>query len=132
MLQIYNKHFKEVAIHQICTSQGEFITNPSHNPKLEHFLSRPSQHEQKMSEIGKDARDFFFSLKVKKPSSYQRIISSILHLSQTYGRNIINQSLKRANIYGIYNYLSINKIIEEGLYNKESLIGAWHSRRFCK
>ncbi len=27
MLQIYNKHFKEVAIHQICTSQGEFITN---------------------------------------------------------------------------------------------------------
>lgn len=124
VLQIYDKHFKEVAIHQICTSQGEFITNPSHNPKLEHFLSRPSQYEQEMSEIGKDARDFFFSLKAKKPSSYQRITSGILQLSQTYGKNIINQSLKRANIYGIYNYLSIKKIIEEGLYNKESLIGA--------
>ncbi|AWB10199.1 hypothetical protein TDSAC_0842 [Thermodesulfobium acidiphilum] len=80
MLRIYDKHLREVAVHLISLSQGEFITNKIYNPKLERFLSRPYEYEEDMREIGKDVKDFFFKLKSLKPNSYHRIISGILHL----------------------------------------------------
>jgi hypothetical protein len=116
LIKIYDHHLREVALHQLCLSQGEFVTNTAHNPKLKNFLSRPYEYEQKMNEIGEDAKDFFSSIKNLKPNSYTRTISGILHLRDKYTNEIINQSLKRASLYGVYNYLSIKKIIEDGLY----------------
>ena len=114
ILKIYNNNYEEIATHEISKSKGEFITNKSHNPKLQ-----TTDYTQKTSQIGKNTFEFYKRLKDIRPRHYHRMMQGVLNLAKRYGENTVELACKRAIEFNAISYLSLKRICETGLFEKE-------------
>jgi len=118
IIRILNGTHDEIAIHQLCHDSGEFITNRFHNPKLLNSLAE-KEYTAKSNEIGINAHNFFLNIRAKRPESYKRIMRGIFALNNKHGSEIVDAACRRAVDFSSFSYLSVKKICEEGLYDRE-------------
>jgi len=116
ILKIFSGNQK-VAVHEICSGEGQYITLEEHKPPYkqnksrEHYLSR-------METIGSYAVDFMESLEKIKPRHWHEMVRGIIHLEKYYSTELIDMSCKRALAYGALSYQEVKTILEKKLYDQ--------------
>ena len=113
ILKIY-KDYEEIAVHPL-SGKGKFNTVENHKMEFKR-TKNDSYYEQKSILIGANTLEFFKKLLTLKPSYYQRTMNGIFHLARHYGNDIVDASCKRALDYNILSYISVKRIISDGLY----------------
>ena len=69
-----------------------------------------------MAAVGAFAEHLFFCLLTYKRTCWQRPVQGILALVESYSADIVNRSCQRALVYGAYDYQTIKRICQNGLY----------------
>ena len=116
ILKIY-KDAEPIAIHQIATKQGKFITKDEHLPP-EKQRKTADDYRLKAKEIGSDALAFFEKIKEHKPQTWIQVFRGVLSLKKHYELKVINLACKRALEYKVYEYHTVKNICKNGLYEK--------------
>jgi len=116
ILKIYDDA-KEIALHQICKKQGEFITRDEHAPP-EKQKKTEEMYREKATRFGSETIRFLEKVKKEKPQTWIQIIRGIFSLKKNYHPNIINLACKRALEFQIYEYSTVKNICKNGLYDK--------------
>lgn len=117
ILKIF-KDVQEIALHQICKNQGEFITKEQHLPP-EKQRKTEQTYRQKVAEIGQNTVLFLEKAKKDKPRIWTQTIRGILSLRKNYDNNIIDLACKRAIEYGVCEYSTVKNICNNGLYKHQ-------------
>lgn len=117
ILKIY-KDTQQIAIHQISTKQGEFITIDEHLP-LEKQRKTIEDYRNKAKEIGQDALFFLDCVNKQKPQSWTQVFRGVLSLKKNYDNHVINLACKRAIQYNIFEYHTVKNICLNGFYELE-------------
>ncbi len=115
LLSILDENFKEVALHTIDKGKGNFITNQAHIPEFKKLKTK-QELKDSFAAIGSQALLFYENLANTNSKSSYRVALGILSLNKRYNQATLEAALKRANAYGIYSYLSVKRICENGLY----------------
>jgi transposase len=119
LLKIYFKG-KEIALHTLAKGmKGTHVTNKEHYPDSKNITAAEilSRQELAISEIGKNALEFFYAV-LRKMDNQQysyRCISGVLSLRKTFESNTIDQACKRALWYDSVTYGTVKRICERGL-----------------
>ena len=121
ILKIY-KDTEMIAIHQICTQNGSFITKDDHLPP-EKQSKTIDHYRQKAALIGDHTLMFLEMIIESKPKTWLMSFRGILSLKNHYDYNVINLACKRALDFKIYHYSTVKNICKNGLYlqDKENL-----------
>lgn len=121
ILKIY-KDTEMIAIHQICTQNGSFITKDEHLP-AEKQSKTIDHYRQKAALIGDHTLMFLEMIIESKPKTWLMSFRGILSLKKHYDYNVINLACKRALDFKIYHYSTVKNICKNGLYlqDKENL-----------
>lgn len=117
IIKIY-KDAEQIAIHQICKKEGEFITIQEHLPPYKQRKTI-DDYREKAREIGEFALEFLEKVKENDNKSWIQIFRGILSLKRKYENNVINLACKRALEFKIYKYSTVKNICDNGLYDKE-------------
>jgi hypothetical protein len=115
LLSVLDENFKEIALHSIDKTKGNFIINKGHIPEFKKLKTKQELKES-FAEIGTQALLFFENLTRLNSKSSYRIALGILSLRKRFGSSLVELALQRANTYGVYSYLSVKRICENGLY----------------
>jgi len=109
---------EQVALHLRSKGAGNYVTQRHHLPDYKVYSQTEYQKrfEEKMAEIGESAHEYFKMLLETKESYWTRIARSILGLTQDYGKEAVNLSLKRALYYKAVDLTTIKNILEKKLY----------------
>lgn len=118
IVKIYNNRMEEVALHQQCSSTGEFITNSSHNPKLKNSM-REKDYIDRSNTIGRNAYNFFLNIRSRHPHTYRTMMKGVFALSTKYGPEVVDAACRRASEYSAFSYMSVRKICENKLYESK-------------
>jgi transposase len=112
---------EQVALHSKSHGQGNYVTKRHHLPdyKIYSQTEYQAREEEKMADIGDGAHQYFQMLLTDKVSYWTRIVRGILGFVQTYGKDAVNKSLKRALYYRVVNLTTIKNILEKKLYMLE-------------
>lgn len=107
-----------VALHHKAVGIGNYVTQRHHLPSYKVYSETEYQarFEEKMSQIGESAHRYFRVLLGTKESYWFRIVRGILGLRDTYGRDAVNATLKRAMYYKATDLTTIKNILEKKLY----------------
>lgn len=121
ILKIY-KDCEMIAIHQICTQNGSFITKDEHLPP-EKQSKTIDHYRQKAALIGDHTLMFLEMIIESKPKTWLMTFRGILSLKKHYDYNVINLACKRALDFKIYHYSTVKNICKNRLYlqDKENL-----------
>lgn len=117
LLKIYID-LEQIALHQIETKNGEFITKEEHKP-IQKQRKSEQEYIHKSIAFGTETHQFLLKLKEDKPFNWQRMMQGIFSLEKIYSAEILNLACKRANIYNTWSYTSIKNICKNNLYLKE-------------
>lgn len=120
MLKIYYKG-KEIALHVLAgNTKGAYVTNNDHYSHTKNITREEilSSYQEKMSEIGSGAAEFFrMYLDGKDRTVYDRTIAGVLSLLKRYDRETIDKACRRASHFGNISYRAVKKICETGIEN---------------
>jgi transposase len=116
ILKIYDDAL-EIAIHQICKNDGEFITKDEHAPP-EKQKKTEEMYRERTAGFGRETTLFLEKAKKEKPHSWIQIIRGVLSLKKNYDTHVINLACKRALEYGVCEYSTVKNICKNGLYDK--------------
>lgn len=121
ILKIY-KDSAMITIHQICSTNGEFITKDEHLPP-EKQRKTIDTYRQKAAMIGEYAISFLEMMIEYNPKTWIMGFRGILSLKKQYDCFVINLACKRALEFKIFQYSTVKNICKNGLYdkNKENL-----------
>lgn len=110
---------KQIAIHNLLKSKGEFVTESTHYPVYKNFNSSEykATYRAKMAAIGEYSEKIYLLLIQEQPHHWHNTVSGILSLKKRFNNQIINLSCARALAYGAIQYKKIKNICESGLYN---------------
>ncbi len=117
ILKIYDDA-KQIAIHQINKSNGEFITIDEHAPP-EKQKKTEQMYMEKAAEFGKETVLLLQKIKKEKPRTWIQTIRGVFSLKKKYDIDIINLACKRALEYQVHEYSTVKNICENGLYDKQ-------------
>jgi hypothetical protein len=120
VIRIFDDKLNEIAVHQVSNSKGEFVTNSSHNIRAK-FQTNENQYSDKSLKCGVNVHEFYLRVKDHRPHHYHRTLQGIFNLCTKYGDKVVDKACKRANNFGLYNYLSVRKICESGLFEDDNL-----------
>jgi len=109
---------EQIALHKRCTGLGNYVTVRNHLPDYKVYSETEYQErfEAKMASIGEHAHQYFSMLLQTKESYWGRVARAILGLSNQYGAEAVNLSLKRAMYYQATDLPTIKNILEKKLY----------------
>jgi transposase len=109
---------EQVALHIRSHGLGEYVTQRHHLPnhKIYSQTEYQAREEEKMADIGEEAHQYFQMLLETKESYWSKITRGISGLVQTYGKEAVNQTLKRALHYKVANLITIKNILEKKYY----------------
>jgi transposase len=109
---------EQVALHARRFGKGEYITVRVHLPEHKRYSETEHQakYEEKMREIGEDAHEYFRMLLKTKSGYWFQTVRAILGLTEQYGPEVVNLSLKRATYYQAVDVTTIKHILEKKLY----------------
>lgn len=116
ILKIYQDN-QELAVHQVCNGDGEFISNSQHRPP-EKYIKTEQDSIQKAIDFGTNTFDFLQQLKLDKPYQWQRIMQGVFHLQHDFSIEIVDKACRRALQYKAISYSSIKNICKNNLYDK--------------
>jgi len=107
--------------HIRCYEKGKFITNNSHYPayKVITELEYYKYYDNKMAQIGENAKKYYEEMLEKTGYSCYRAIRGIIMLAKNYGSSAVDRACKRASFYQAYGYRIIKSICEKQLYERE-------------
>jgi len=120
LIRIYADN-EEIALHPKSTSQGQYVTNPSHFPPDKCFSSTGYQqkYEDKMRSIGPLCLEFFHLVLQRHPSYWGRTIRRTLGLANQVGSCRIEAAVKRAIYFNAVDFNTLKNIIDHNLENLE-------------
>lgn len=109
---------EQIALHYKSIGLGNYVTVRNHLPDYKVYSQTEYQkrYEIKMTEIGTEAQEYFNMLLKTKESYWFRSVRVILGLSQQYGNEAVNLSLRRALYYHATDLTIIKNILEKKLY----------------
>jgi len=109
---------EELALHRLCTGQGNFSIVREHLPpdKIYSETEYQLRHETKMREIGTNAHQYFIMLLKKQPRQWRQTIRSLYKLAEDYGSEALDRALGRALSYGAIDTGIIRNILKAKLY----------------
>jgi transposase len=109
---------EQVALHTRSLEKGEYITVRAHLPEYKRYSETEHQaaSEEKMREIGEHAHEYFRMLLKMKPGYWFQTVRAILGLTEEYGAEVVNLSLKRALYYQAVDVTTLKHIVEKKLY----------------
>ncbi len=109
---------EQVALHMKATGIGSYVTVRSHLPdyKIYSENERQVKYETKMKEIGDDAHEYFRMLLKIREGYWSQTVKGVLGLCEQYGKEAVNQSLKRALYYQADDVTTVRHILEQKLY----------------
>lgn len=117
IIKVYDD-INEVAIHEICDKNGEFITREEHKPIIKR---RKSEQEYSLKAInsGENTHLFFLKIKEGKPFYWHKTMQGIFNLQKNYSNKIVDKACKRAIEYNAISYSSVFNICKNKLYDKQ-------------
>lgn len=109
---------QQIALHQLSSGKGNFITCTSHYPKYKNYLSTEyqEQYQVKLNNIGYDAGELFLLLLNKYPYNWNRIAQGVLSLTKSYSKEVVNLACKRALAFNVVEYRIIKNMCQNGSY----------------
>jgi len=110
---------QELAVHQLCNEDGQFITYDAHKPP-EKQRKQDEQYIVKAMDFGVNTHAFLQQIKIEKPFQWHRIMSGIFHLQHTYSKEIVEKACNRALQYNTISFLSVKNICKNNLYDKST------------
>ncbi len=107
-----------IAVHEVNTGKGQFITVESHYPKFKNYLSTEYQevYKAKMDKIGNSAAQLFLLLVNKNPYSWNRTAEGIISLTKEYSPYVVNLACKRSLAFNSITYKTIKNICRQRTY----------------
>lgn len=117
ILKIYDDA-QEIALHQVCKKEGEFISTDEHAPP-EKQKKTEEMYMERTAEFGSETTQFLEKAKKEKPHTWIQVIRGVLSLKKNYDTQVINLACKRALEYGVCEYSTVKNICKNGLYDKE-------------
>lgn len=118
LLRVYDDT-SQIALHSICSLQGEFITKEEHLPP-EKQKTTVQQYIDKAKAYGDCTSEFLESLIREKPYQWQRIIQGIFKLEKGYDRHIINLACRRALEFNLLTLSTVKNICKNNQYKQSS------------
>lgn len=116
ILKVYDGA-QEIALHQVCKKEGEFITKDGHAPP-EKQKKTEEVYMERTAEFGSETTQFLVKAKKEKPHTWIQVIRGVLSLKKNYDTHVINLACKRALEYGVCEYSTVKNICKNGLYDK--------------
>ena len=108
-----------IAIHKRLQSPFKYTTDKEHLPPAHRFVAEiePDSLLTMADEIHKDVKILVAKVLEMKhhPEHLYKMCMGILNLSKKYGNDRLIKACQRALSFGIYNYRTIKKILENGL-----------------
>lgn len=112
-------NYERIAIHKRLQSPFKYTTDKEHLPPAHRFVAELESDKllTKADEIHKDVKLCVMKvLEMKQhPEKSYKICLGILNLSKKFGDLRLIRACQRALSFGIYNYKTIKKILENGL-----------------
>jgi transposase len=105
---------KEVALHQLSTQKGQYVTRPEHLPAHKQPKG-PDYYKAKLEQIGPSAVALMQTFVKEQPKHWKEKTQGLLNLRKTHSDTIIEQACQRALSFGAYTYLSVKNICDKGL-----------------
>lgn len=118
LLRVYDDVL-EIALHSICSKEGEFITKQEHLPPEKQKRTQ-QEYIQRSIAYGNKTNEFLEALIIKKPYEWQRIIKGIFKLENQYDIHVINLACKRALEYNVLTLSCIKNICKNNLHEQVS------------
>jgi len=116
-------NYERIALHKRLQSAYKFTTDKEHLPATHRFTIElePDRLLQQAEEIHKDVKIYLSKIfnKTQHPDQAIKICLGILNFSKKVGKERLTKACQRALDYGIYNYRTIRKILENGLDKQE-------------
>lgn len=108
----------EVALHDLCTGQGIFVTKRAHLPadKIYSETEYRLHHETKMKQIGLNGHKYFIMLLEKQPKYWHQTLRPVYGMVSDFGNEAVDKALGRALAYGAIDTRIIRNILEKKLY----------------
>lgn len=116
-------NYERIAIHKRWKRPYKYTTDIEHLPANHRFVAElePDRLLQQADEIHKDVKIYLSKIidKTQHPDQANKICLGILSFSKKVGNERLAKACQRALDYGIYNYRTIKKILENGLDKQE-------------
>ncbi len=109
---------EQVALHGKASGIGNYVTLRHHLPDYKVYSQTEYQKrmEEKMADIGESAHEYFRLLLNTRDGYWSRTIRGILGLCETFGKEAVNLTLKRALYYKVTDITTIKNILDRKLY----------------
>lgn len=120
IIKLYGNH-QEIAMHVKNSTQGIYVTNPSHYPdyKIYSETGYQQKYEEKMRLIGPHAHELCTIIMETDHQGWNRTVRRILGLVPMYGATKVDKAIKRALHFHAYAYSTIKRICENNLEDTE-------------
>ena len=105
---------EQIALHTICKTQGEYITQDAHKPPEKQYKNK-EYYLNKCSVIGQNAYLFGEKLIEEKPYHYMNMINGISSLAKKYSNPEVDLACKRALLFNAISYSTIKNICEKSI-----------------
>ena len=116
-------NYERIAIHKRWKRPYKYTTDKEHLPANHRFMAElePDRLLQQADEIHKDVKIYLAKImdKTQHPDQANKICLGILSFSKKVGSERLAKACQRALDYGIFNYRTIKRILENGLDKQE-------------
>ncbi len=111
--------YDRIALHKRLRIKYDYTTDKEHLPPAHRFVSEwtPDRFMTMADEIHKDVRLYISQILNQKqhPEQAYKLCLGVLSFAKRVGNERLTKACQRALGYGIYNYKTIQKILEKGL-----------------
>jgi transposase len=112
-------NYERIALHKRLRIQYEYTTDKEHLPANHRFVSEwtPEHFLKLADEIHIDVKLYISQILNQKqhPEQAYKLCLGVLNFAKRVGNERLTRACQRALGYGIYNYKTIQKILEKGL-----------------
>lgn len=112
-------NYERIAIHKRLQSPFKYTTDKEHLPAAHRFVAElePDRILSMADDIHKDVKLYVAKILGMKqhPDHLNKVCIGVLNLSKKYGNERLIKACQRSLNFGIYNYRTIKKILENGL-----------------
>jgi transposase len=116
-VQIYTSDYSLAAVHTRAQRRGQRITNLAHLPhhKVPGLTVTREQCRAQAAQVGQATQQVVAEMLDHRPEDRLRMAGRLLRLGDRLGRERLEAACARAQLFGDPAYLTIKKILEEGL-----------------
>jgi transposase len=112
-------NYERIALHKRWQTPYKYTTDKEHLPAAHRFVAEmePDKLIRQADEIHYDVKVFITCILEQKAHSEQlfKMCTGILNLAKKYGNERLAKACERAYDFGVFNYKTLRKILENGL-----------------